>query len=285
MSIYIYQKNAIFGKKIRIFLYFFTCEIDFFFKKVYNDVMEKYQYKQQFEIRYRDVDFKDEMKASAALTFMEEVAGASADELGFGYRFLKPNGYAFVVSNTCIEFIRPIALFEKITLKTWPLPPTYATFQREYFFEDEKGARVAAASSRWCLLDCKNGKILPSKCIEGQDYSTYNTDKALENVQWKLPKVDIQEQNPDFVITIANSEYDHNLHVNNTRYCDYALNCFTLAQLREKRIKKLSLTYAKQCYEGETLRFYKTKLADSSFIVQGLNQANERVIQVQIVFA
>lgn len=247
--------------------------------------MGKYQYVKQFDVRYRDVDFKDEMKPSVALTFMEEVAGASADELGFGYRFLKPNAYAFVVSNTCVEFLRPVALFEKITLKTWPLPPTYATFQREYLFEDEKGERVAAASSRWCLLDCKSGKILPSKCVEGQDYATYNTDKVLENVQWKLPKVSIQDKQPDFVITVANSECDHNMHVNNTRYCDYALNCFTLAQLREKSIKKLSLTYAKQCYEKDTLRFYKTQLADGSYLVQGVNQTDETVVQAQITFA
>ena len=81
--------------------------------------MEKYQYTQQFEIRYRDVDFKDEMKPSVALALMEEVAGASADELGFGYRFLKPNGYAFVVSNTCVEFTRPVSLFETIKVNVW----------------------------------------------------------------------------------------------------------------------------------------------------------------------
>ena len=253
--------------------------------KRYNRIMEKYEYKQQFEIRYRDVDFKDELKPSVALAFMEEVAGASADELGFGYRFLKPNGYAFVVSNTCVEFARPVALFEKVAVKTWPLPPSYATFQREYLFEDEKGVCVAAASSRWCLLDIKNGKILPSKCVEGQDYSTYNTEKALENVQWKLPKISLQEQTPAFVITVANSEYDHNMHVNNTRYIDYALNCFSLVQLKQKRIKKLSITYAKQCYENDVLSFYISQLDDGSFLVQGVNQLGETVVQVQITFA
>ena len=247
--------------------------------------MEKYQYTQQFAIRYRDVDFKDQMKPSVALAFMEEVAGASADELGFGYRFLKPNGYAFVVSNTCLEFDRPVSLFETIKVKTWPLPPTYATFQREYLFEDEKGARIAAASSRWCLLDVKNAKILPSKCVEGQDYSTYNTDKAIENVQWKLPKFDLQDGQLCFTVTIANSEYDHNMHVNNTRYCDYALNCFSLEELKKMRLKKLSLTYAKQCYEGDTLRLYRTQLPDGSFLVQSVNQMGETVVQAQLTFA
>ena len=37
------------------------------------------------EIRYSDVDFKDELSASALLAFAQDAAGTSADELGFGY--------------------------------------------------------------------------------------------------------------------------------------------------------------------------------------------------------
>ena len=39
------------------------------------------------------------------LAYLEEVACSSADELGFGYAFVKPRGYAFMVTNICCEFI------------------------------------------------------------------------------------------------------------------------------------------------------------------------------------
>ena len=38
-----------------------------------------------FKIKNCDVDFKDELKMSAVLSYLEEVACLSADELGFGY--------------------------------------------------------------------------------------------------------------------------------------------------------------------------------------------------------
>lgn len=38
-------------------------------------------------------------------------------------------------------------------------------------------------------------------------------------------------------MTVANSEYDHNMHVNNTRYADYCFNCFSVAELKEKKLK------------------------------------------------
>ena len=67
--------------------------------------MKPYEYIEEFKIKYCDVDFKDEMKVSTALSLMEEVACGSADELGFGYEYVKPKGYAFVVSNIYLECI------------------------------------------------------------------------------------------------------------------------------------------------------------------------------------
>ncbi len=42
-----------------------------------------------YEIRYIDVDAYDILKPSSLLGFMQESAGFSADELGFGYDIIK----------------------------------------------------------------------------------------------------------------------------------------------------------------------------------------------------
>ena len=86
--------------------------------------MKPYEHIQPFTIKYCDCDFKDEMKISVALALMEEVASSSAEELGFGYSFVKPRDYAFMVTNLCCEFVRPIRLGETVVVKTWPLPPS-----------------------------------------------------------------------------------------------------------------------------------------------------------------
>ena len=79
--------------------------------------MKPYQHIKDFTIKYCDVDFKDEMKVSTALAYLEEVACSSADELGFGYEFVKPRGYAFMVTNICCEFLKPVPLGETIRIK------------------------------------------------------------------------------------------------------------------------------------------------------------------------
>lgn len=247
--------------------------------------MEKYEHIKKFQIKYCDVDFKDELKVSTALAYMEEVACSSADELGFGYAYVKPRGYAFMVTNVCCEFLQPMRIGEVLTVKTWPLPPSYVVFGREYQFLSSTGEKLLNASSRWCLIDMKTGKLLQSKAIENQDYSTYNTDKVLENVKWKIPAFKPEEGEMRFSFKIANSEYDHNMHVNNTRYADYCLNCFSVAELSNKKVKRFSISYVKQCKEGETLRFFLKKEEDGSYLAHGFNQNDEIVVQSQIVFS
>ena len=247
--------------------------------------MKVYEHNQEFLIKYCDVDFKDELKASSTLAYFEEVAGASADELGFGYAFIKPRGYAFMVSNMCCEFVKPVPLGMKAQVKTWPLQPAHATFRREYQITNREGEVYVNASSRWCLIDMVTGKLLPSKVIDNQDYSTYNTAKVLEDVQWKIPTFKPEEGELKFTLRIANSEYDHNMHVNNTKYADYCLNCFSLAELTGKSLKKFSISYLKQCKEGEMLFFYRKEQEDGSYLAHGFNENGELVTQSRIEFA
>ncbi len=246
--------------------------------------MEKYEHVETYSIKYCEVDFKDELKVSSTLSYLEEVACLSADELGFGYEYLKPKGYSFMVTNICCEFLAPITLGQKVEVKTWPTPPSHVVFGREYKICSKQGAVLLNATSRWCLVDMNSGKIVPSKVIENQNYDTYNTDKALEGVQWKIPVFAFEEAQECFSIKIANSEYDHNMHVNNTKYADYCLNCFTVSELALLFLKRVSLSYVKQCREGETLRFYRKEAAKNEYIIQGVNAQSEVVVRAWLHF-
>ena len=128
------------------------------------------------------------------------------------------------------------------------------------------------------------GKIAQSKVIDNQDYSTYNTTRLFDDLQWKIPVFATNEGTLAYEITIANSEYDHNLHVNNTRYADYCLNCFSVEELSTRFLKAFRITYVKQCKEGEKLCFYRKQVENDVYLTQGFNEAGELVVQAQITF-
>ena len=253
---------------------------------MYNENMDKvYEHVQEFQVKYCEADFNDALKISTALSYMEEAACSSADELGFGYAFVKPRGLAFMVTNLCCEFIKPISLGDIIKVKTWPTPPTYVVFGREYQFLSQSGEILMNASSRWCLVDVKSGKLQQSKVIDNQDYSTYNTSKALSQPEWKIPTFPKAEGEPRFTLTVAKSEYDHNMHVNNTRYADYCMNCFSVAELMKRKVKFFSISYVQQCKEGETLTFYRKQERENCYLLMGMNERNDTVVRAKIEFA
>ena len=247
-------------------------------------MMKPYEHIREFEVKYCEADFKDRLKISTALSYMEEAACSSADELGFGYAYVKPKGFAFMVTNICCEFLKPISLGDLVRVKTWPTPPSYVVFGREYQFLSKSSKVLMNASSRWCLVDVSLGKLLQSKYIDNQDYATYNTAKALQNPDWKIPSFATSEGELRFVLKIANSEYDHNMHVNNTRYADYCLNCFSIKELEACALKAFSISYVKQCKEGETLSFYRKKESEKSYLVQGMNENGDTVVRSRIEF-
>ena len=202
--------------------------------------MELYEHINQFKIKFCDVDFKDEIKISALLSYLEEVSCTSADELGFGYEYIKGRNCAFFVTNYYLECVQPITLADIIEVKTWPTPPSSVIFGREYQISTRGKGLQLNATSRWCLLDMQTGKILPAKTLDNQDYSTYNTDRALDVKNWKIPAFDCADGELRFSLTIANSEYDHYYHVNNTRYADYCFNVFTVEELKAWKLKSFA---------------------------------------------
>ena len=269
--------------KIQYFLEKIPYLIDKNKEERYNKDMEKFIHEKIFDLRYRDVDFQDELKPSAAFSFMEEIASYSADQIGWGVSFLKPRNYAFILSGVVCEFTHPILHGESVTVRTWPLPPAYAVFGREY--QILQGGKVLAnASSRWCLMDFSAGKLLTAKALAETDADRYETARTLENVRWKIPAFPVEDGELRFVVTVANTDYDHNLHVNNTRYVDYFFNCFSLKELSLRRVKRISVSYQRQCYERDTLSFYRKQTENNVFLLQGVNQKGETVTTGEVIF-
>ena len=148
----------------------------------------------------------------------------------------------------------------------------------------DEGEVLINATSRWCLYDLNANKLLQSKLIDNQDYSTYNTTKLFEDVKWKIPSFKEAEGELRFTMTVANSEYDHNMHVNNTHYADYCINCFSIQELSSWRLRKFSIAYVKQAKEGDVLTYYRKRAEDGGFLVQGFNQLGETVTQALLYF-
>ena len=233
-----------------------------------------------YELRYTDVDAYDNLKLSALLSFMEESACRSADELGFGYDDITPHNIGFVIANWYIKLFRSVRLGEVLTVHTWPLKPGRLIFIRDFelFVGNEK---VGVATSRWCMINTQTFAMLPvTAYFKDGDFNNYNTERSIEYSAWKIPAIDGGEKIYSKIITY--SDYDHYFHANNTKYADFLMDVFTVKELEGKSIGSVQITYVKQCKEGERVDFIR-KRGNDEVLVEGKVDGELRV-QMRITF-
>ena len=216
-----------------------------------------YKHIKTYEIKYTDVDPFDNLKPSAILSFMEESACLSADELGFGYEAIAPKNLGFILANAYVELFRPVKLGEKIEVHTWPIAPKMLIFLRDFELYCGK-EKVGVCTTRWCMIDTKQFKPVPVNTFFAERaFDNYNQERSVQFTSWKIPAV--SEGKIVGKKEVKLSDYDHYFHVNNTKYADYLYDTFSLQELTGKFIKKLQITYTKQCKLGEEIVFTGTQ--------------------------
>lgn len=239
-----------------------------------------YRNVKNYEIRYTDVDAFDNLKVSSLLSFLEESACSSADELGFGYADISPVNMGFVILNWFVEIYRPIKLGDKVCVHTWPIRPKFGMFSRDFeiYCGDEK---VGVCTTRWCMIDTESFSVLPASAFfDEKDFEDYNTERSVVYKVWKLSE--ITEGEVAYEKNISYSDYDHYFHANNTKYADYMTDVFSLNDFNGKYIKSFQINYIKQCKIGEKLVFVK-KYEDGFYRIDGKVNGEIRV-QFKVFF-
>jgi len=239
-----------------------------------------YRHKKIYELRYTDVDAFDNLKPSSLLSFLQESACLSAEELGFGYADIAPKNMGFIIVNWHVEFFRPVKLGDKLEVHTWPLRPKMLIFLRDFelFVEGEK---VGVVTSRWCMIDTKNYNVLPANAyFKEEDFESYNTERSIDFRAWKIPQISGGET--VYTKKVTYSDYDHYFHVNNTKYADFLADAFTVEDFKGKYIKTLQVSYVKQCKIGEIIDFVREE-RDGAYYIDGKVDGELRV-QFKVVF-
>lgn len=233
----------------------------------------------EYNLRYLDVDFKDELRLSALLSILEESACVSADELGFGYSVINPLHIGFVLANWYVECYRTVKLGEKLTVHTWPMKPKRTSMLREFevFSGDEK---VASVTTRWAMVDLRTFALLPTSAFFHEGEREYNEKRALDFNSWHLAAVEGGDKRYEKLITA--SDYDHYLHCNNTKYADICFDAFSVEELSQRSVAQVQINYLKQCKEGELLEIFRCDEGDVSLLEGRVN--GEPRVRIKVTF-
>ncbi|GIO26515.1 acyl-[acyl-carrier-protein] thioesterase [Ornithinibacillus bavariensis] len=244
------------------------------------------RFQKDYHIDLRDVDFKKELKLSTLFGFFQDVANLASDNLGVGFEALDKNyGVAFVLMRIRVEVIRIPKLDEEIEIETWPLEPGKLEFERDFIVKDKDGNIIVRATSVWVLMDLRKRRLKRSDSID-LVYPEIITERAIEGSLDKLRAGENLETT--YHKTIGYSDIDFNGHLNNSRYVDYIMDCFSVEQHRNYRIHTIEVNYLNEALPGDTIILKKdlSNLNDNTVIVEGIRSENEKMVfrsQVKII--
>lgn len=206
-------------------------------------------WREKFEIKSYNVDFQQNIKPSVLMQFFQEVASRHAATLGAGYDALIERELFWALSRLTVEITRMPHWGETILIETWPCGSEGLFFRRDFILYDSDSNVIIRAVSGWLLLAVST--LRPQRpIILGLQLPANDGRKSLS---YFPERIATQTERLAFIKTVAYNEIDQNLHVNNTRYLDWATDCFQLDHYMAKRLSGFSLEFLAETHWGDEI--------------------------------
>lgn len=213
------------------------------------------RFQSNIHVDLRDVDFTKKVKLSTLFSYFQDVASLASVELGYGIEQLESQfGVSWVLIRIRVEITRMPEWDEKITIETWPLEPKRIEFERDYLVRDANGEVIIRAVSVWVLMDIHQRRLKRNDAI-GIHYPSVIKERALEKKLGKLNGNGHLEK--VYRKVIGYSDVDFNGHLNNSRYVDYAMDCFPIENHRQFEVKAIEVNFINEALPGDTITLFR----------------------------
>jgi acyl-ACP thioesterase len=164
---------------------------------------------------------------------------------------------------------------ETVTVKTWPLGVNKLFFRRD-FQALANGKPFACAASEWTVLDTAARKAVAIPLKMNEDLTPPSADRAIEDLNWKLPLLQSAEESASFII--RKTDIDRNGHVNNVRYIDWIL------EKTDGALLSVTLNYRAEALYGEVVKLKSSVIGEKEILQAIYNSEGRELLRAKILF-
>jgi acyl-ACP thioesterase len=172
-----------------------------------------------FRVHSYEVDPWQRLTPRSLCALLQEAAGQDADTFGVSMSRLVEGGLAWVLQRLKVDVAAYPSLGARLAVATWARHFGRVVAEREFEVRDEAGRLLAAATSRWVVMDMAARRVvrLPDFIRELPVHREQALD--MEGRELPLPEPTALERR----FEVRRSDLDVARHVNNTRYVEWAL--------------------------------------------------------------
>ncbi len=221
------------------------------------------KYTEKYNVRWHDTDANREVHPSGVLMFMQETANRQFEAAGCPLDGIRDKqGVGFILSRIAIEMAEPIHAYEDIAVDTFTCKGRGFTFPRGFEIKRD-GKTVARAMSQWALV-----RVADKSLVKAEEFPlTFGDEDELSMempLRFRIPRELDWEQVGSR--TIAFSDIDYNMHMNNTKYPD--MLCDFLPDPAHTRVVGVSLSYCKEAAYGDTLSIERAEGGEGRYYIR-----------------
>ncbi|MCH4201909.1 MAG: thioesterase [Bacilli bacterium] len=223
-------------------------------------------YSTTYKLTTNFFDAYDRLTAEGILDLCQDIAGRHATMLGLGFAPLNERHLHWVVLRNRFVVKSDITNLDEVIVETWPLPAGRADFLRCYRLRRPDGTLLIEAISQWVIIDSRNNMIQRGSCVSyGEDKEFYD-NVVLDGKINKLDDFALSDKGEVYTYAVEYGDIDHNLHMNNTKYC-LAISNF-LKPSPDVILKEYQIDYLHETrYQGK-LSFFKS-VGEEVALVEG----------------
>jgi medium-chain acyl-[acyl-carrier-protein] hydrolase len=242
-------------------------------------------YKKKYYIGLSDVDFTKALKLSTLFNYLQDISSEHVEKLGIGISTLERKyGVAWILIRARVDIVRNPVWGEEIFLETWHQESRKLDFERDFIVRDSNGNSIASAVSTWVIVDIKTREIRKTELLSFS-YPPNIMERAIDCKLGKLKPFGQKEA--VYKKAIGYSDIDFNGHINNSKYVDYALDCFSIENHISYGVKSIEINYISEALPGDIIVLYRdiSALNSSLLFIEGISERYNKTIfksQVEI---
>ncbi len=232
-------------------------------------------------VRINEFGPDDRLHGHAWFNYMQHIAAAHAEKIGFGMTALKEKGMAWILSRVKMHLDDSPYHDDILRVETYPNGVDRLFAKRQFKFSSAVTGKVfGLASSYWLVLALPEMRLRPPMAM-GVDPEL---NRELEDFFPGLDRLESRETVNPVIHEIPASHIDLNNHLNNTHYCEYALNWISRQTGKIARISDIQLNYNHAVVLGGRLEVCG-HLENDNFYVEGRDlESGKNSFQAEGIF-
>jgi len=215
-----------------------------------------------FEVRSYDVDASGRLTVRALCAYLQEAAGNDAERLEVSMDQLLRRGLAWMLHRLRLVVGASARRGTRLSVATWARRFERVVALRDFEAHDEAGRLVAAATSRWVVVDPQLRKVVRLPAFI-RNLPVPERPPALEMTDAALPALGASPE-CERRFEVRRSDLDVLRHVNNTRYVGWAVETVPEAVYESHRLAEVTIVFHREAAYGDQVLSRSERLAESA---------------------